>query len=723
MKMMSKDFTAEDAENAEFFFFSSASSAVNKNIIRWLLVAVLLLAFGLRVHNLGAQSFWNDEGNSARLSERSIPLIIEGTASDIHPPLYYLLLNQWRKLVGDSEFGLRSLSLFAGMLTVPLTFVLGKMTGRREAQRRRRGTQRENRGFLLGFLAAALLAINPSMVYYSQEARMYALLGFWAVLTTVLLLRWVSVFSDRYSVFGKQNLLQRENQIKTLRPPRSLRFKKTLLGGAYVLSAAAGLYTHYFFPAVLFTHNIFILYQIIQTTQKPLTITHLQLTINNSPQQSKIAQSKIAQSKIAHPLTPSPLHLITRWATLMLATLLLYAPWLPIFLQQFSGDPVSRPPVGEFVTAVSHWLTFGATIELGAGFLWLLAGLLLVGLVVGRSTLILPILAVLLPLGMMFATGTTGAAFHKFLVVAVPFWLIWLTAAVAKVGKWGWLLAAGLLLLSWGMGQSLNNMYGDPVYARADYRGMAARIIADGHPNAGVILDAPNQWEVFTYYFPDEGNVYPLPAGRSRPTAEAIDAALSEIAAQHERIYVLFWGEAQRDPERLVERWLDAHAFKAADDWVGDVRFVTYAVPSAPATEMETAVNLSFGNIITLNGYSLNETTRQPGDIVEVTLFWETAIPLEQRYKIFLHLLDDQGNIVSQRDSEPGGGLALTTTWQPGQVIIDNHGLLIPSDLPPGQYQMQLGLYEVANPSNRLSILLPDGKIGAYSLGFLTVSE
>ncbi|MCB0182533.1 MAG: hypothetical protein KDI62_30200, partial [Anaerolineae bacterium] len=83
---------------------------------RWLLVLILLLAFGLRVHNLEVQSFWNDEGNSARLSERSIPLIIEGTASDIHPPLYYLLLNQWRKLAGDSEFGLRSLSLFAGLL-------------------------------------------------------------------------------------------------------------------------------------------------------------------------------------------------------------------------------------------------------------------------------------------------------------------------------------------------------------------------------------------------------------------------------------------------------------------------------------------------------------------------------------------------------------------------------------------------------------------------------
>ena len=83
-----------------------------------LLISILLLATGLRFRKLDQQSFWNDEGNSARLSERSLPLIIEGTASDIHPPLYYLILRGWRELLGDSEFGLRSFSAFTGVLTV-----------------------------------------------------------------------------------------------------------------------------------------------------------------------------------------------------------------------------------------------------------------------------------------------------------------------------------------------------------------------------------------------------------------------------------------------------------------------------------------------------------------------------------------------------------------------------------------------------------------------------
>ena len=362
---------------------------------RWLLVVILLLAFGLRVHNLEVQSFWNDEGNSARLSERSVALIIEGTASDIHPPLYYLLLHQWRKLAGDSEFGLRSLSVFAGLLVVPLTFVLGNFFNA-EAQSRRG----KSRGWLLGLVAAALLAINPGLVYYSQETRMYALLGLWAVLSTVLLLRWWSVVGDRLSVSGN---------------------RQWWWGGAYVLCAAAGLYTHYFFPAVLLAHNLFVLIKIIQARPKPLTISHFPLTIKH-------------------------------WSFLMLATLLLYAPWLPTFWVQFGSDPINRPGVGEFVTAVAHFLTFGQTIEPEASLLWLVAGLLGIGLVYARSKLILPILGVLIPLAMMYATGTTAREYYKFLMVAVPFWAIWLGAALTETNQRGFRLLAGVLLLvlPWG---------------------------------------------------------------------------------------------------------------------------------------------------------------------------------------------------------------------------------------------------------------------------------
>jgi hypothetical protein len=234
-------------------------------------------------------------------------------------------------------------------------------------------------------------------------------------------------------------------------------------------------------------------------------------------------------------------------------------------------------------------------------------------------------------------------------------------------------------------------MYANPAYARADYRGMAAQILADTHADVGVILNAPNQWEVFTYYFPEETAVYPLPEGRSRPTPEAIDAALTDITARHDRLYVLFWGEAQRDPERLIERWLDAHAFKARDEWVGDVRLVLYALPPEPATEMATAVHIPFGEAITLEGYTLGETELSGGDVLPVALFWHTAVPLAQRYKVFLHLIGPDGQLVAQRDSEPGA------------------------------YTLLLGLYDMADPTARLPVYTPTGAMDALPLAEITV--
>ena len=115
----------------------------------------------------------------------------------------------------------------------------------------------------------------------------------------------------------------------------------------------------------------------------------------------------------------------------------------------------------------------------------------------------------------MWAAGTTQAVFNKFLLMVIP-WI----CLLAAIGIWqGWqevgsrpfnlirkllviLLVATVL---WGAGRSLWNMYDDPTYARADYRGMANRIANEAHPNAGVILNAANQWEVFTYYHRIDG--------------------------------------------------------------------------------------------------------------------------------------------------------------------------------------------------------------------------
>jgi hypothetical protein len=517
-------------------------------------------------------------------------------------------------------------------------------------------------------LATLLAAVNPALVYYSQEARMYQLLAFLALGSTWLLILWLQ---------GR---------------PRRL-----LLMIAYVLSITAGLYTHYFFPAVLLAQNLIMLIYLRRSRE------------------------------IARPSR------LLGWLAMMASGFLLYLPWLPIFLRQTGGRLAERPPLTEFLQESLRWMAFGPTLETARAQWPLLAYLLLMvlGLFLGRRTgrRGLPYLSTILaglavPVLFMWLVGSTRPAFFKFLLAAVPalclaagpgFWWLWLgeqTDLACLVRRVLVLFVGGLVLF--GSVLSLANMYYDPAYARADYRAIAGRIAEEAHPNSAVILNAANQWEVFTYYHREGAPVFPVPA--AYPDPAEIDAQLTAIAAEHRRIYTIFWGEAERDPQRLVERWLDEHAFKATDDWIGDVRFVTYAVPAKATGEMATPADLSFGDDISLLGYTLRTDHLRPGEIVELTLFWQAARPLEERYKVFLHLLDEDGRLIAQRDSEPGGGLALTTTWPPDETIADNHGLLLPTGTPPGVYTLSLGLYPLGDPAGRLSITNDESILDAWPL-------
>jgi len=126
----------------------------------WVVAALTLVAFGLRVYRIDVQSIWWDEGISVRLARLDVLAILSERAGSQHPPLYYLLLHLWGGLAGYSEFGVRFLSLLFGVLLVPAVFrVMDRLFDR--------GT---------GLLCALLVAANPAFVVYSQEARVYNVL-------------------------------------------------------------------------------------------------------------------------------------------------------------------------------------------------------------------------------------------------------------------------------------------------------------------------------------------------------------------------------------------------------------------------------------------------------------------------------------------------------------------------------------------------------------------
>ncbi|MEK6573449.1 MAG: glycosyltransferase family 39 protein [Chloroflexota bacterium] len=610
-----------------------------------LTLSILLLAAFLRFYRIDAQSFWNDEGNSARIAERSVDLIVAGAAGDIHPPGYYLLLAAWRVVAGHSEFALRGLSAFAGIILVALVYRLGKQYFDEPA----------------ALCAAFFAAIHPALIYYSQEARMYEMVAMWGAGAYWAVDVWLKkIPNTQYSIL---NML------------------------AVSPVVAAGLYTHYSFAFIIIAINLLVLIRIVQ---------HFYATRS----------------------TPHVLRFTFRWFVTQLAALLLFSPWLLTAIRQLTTWPSAQEylPLGEAIPGVAQWLTLGSTIgaEWSNWVLVFVAGFIVP--VAWRRRQLLPVLIwLIVPTVLTIGFGLFSQAFAKFLIITVP--------AVCLVMGHGMFAISALTLREWiwptklsrhrlghvavaqlafvstfcallAMIYSLHNLYCNPAYTRADYRGIVRYLDSIAKPGDAILLNAPNQWEVVTYYHTDTSNVFPV--ARTRPLdVPAQIAELESIAATHDRLFVVYWGDAQSDPGRVIESWLNEHTFKAYDQWYGDVRLAAYAGPRA-ATTLQTRTDVTFINGIVLDGYSLNATAFSRGDILQLTLFWHAGLPTTIRYKVFVHIIGDPSlPPVAQHDGEPGGGLVLTTTWQPGQTVADNHGVFIPLDLPSGEYSLAVGLYGV----------------------------
>ena len=263
------------------------------------LLGLILLAFALRVYRLPAQSLWYDEGVSWYLTRMSLPDLTAWTADDIQPPLYYYLLWPWARLGGTSEYALRFLSVAFGTLTVALLWATGRwLLGERAA-----------------WLGALILTLSPLHVYYAQEARMYTLLTFLGLLSSYLLLRWLEARSPN------------------LRSP---------FVWAYVLTAVAALYTHYFAFFLLAAHALYV-----------LTLW-------------------LRQFRSDQPLKPG----IPTSIAISISILILYLPWLPFLATRYGVDTSYWPgalKAGEVARKLFTAFSLGETVpeEVGA---WLAIG-------------------------------------------------------------------------------------------------------------------------------------------------------------------------------------------------------------------------------------------------------------------------------------------------------------------------------------------------------------
>ncbi len=646
------------------------SARINQRaLIVALALVILLLASAVRFHRLGAQSLWYDEGVAYAHSLRTLPELIPLLQNNVHVPAYFTLLGWWQDLTGSSEFALRLLSALFSILSVAWTYALGARLFHPIA----------------GLAAAALVALNSFSIYYAQEARMYAMLT--AIGAASM---WLFV-----------GLLRPRNPEAAA---RSQRRPIILLG----LVNAIGMYTH-------------VAYALVMLTQAALAALAFCAALLGSGSAARSGRL---------PWQP--------WIGLLLTfgiTVVLFLPWLPVAVSQLSAQPnLAKPmPVDESLRQILGFFAVGSVFELSNRdstffvYAFLLFGL--VPLPLDSRTLwriSVAVAWVIVSAAVYLHLGLTDR-YLRFLLPAQLGFALWLGRGVWMVwtlrrNDWAprWrdkaryvaVFSTALLLLP--LFGNLDVLYHHPDMQRDDVRLLTARIESELHEGDAVLVSAAGFGEVFDYYYRGDAPVYGLPT--SADAGETAAEVLS-MTQMHRRIFAIFYGSEEQDPERAVESNLNAHSYQASQEWVGDIRFARYIVPDDDSFDEWRSPDASFGDDIRLTHYWTSAGPIARGEHLLAGMFWLATDATASRYKVFLQLLDADGRLVAQRDSEPAGGSSPTTTWKTGYNYYDLHALLIPKELPTGDYTLIAGLYDITDPAARL----PVGESTYVELGKVTV--
>ncbi|OQY48499.1 MAG: hypothetical protein B6242_02200 [Anaerolineaceae bacterium 4572_78] len=496
----------------------------------------------------------------------------------------------------------------------------------------------------VGLIAMWVAMLSPFQIYYAQETRMYMLLAVLGTGCVVMFVGWIE----------KQNL--------------------TYLMG-YVIFATMGLYTQYTFPVILIIINV-------------------------------ISIAFLWQNK----------RLLWQWFVVQCIPLIFYMPWLPTAYRQITTWPSLMKEATSFEIAwtIIRYLSFGVSSEVvHYGWVIFFVVLIILGLdlkgfksISGLSKKGLIILWLFLPISITFILFRP--AYLKFLLVASPAFCILMGLGLIRgrnflVGEgirvWRDKACFVIILIAIPSFQSLSATYFNPKFQRDNYRGISKFIGAIATHDDAIIIHAPGQQEVISYYYHGNTPIYPLPRTRPINPNETI-TELELITSKTNRIYGIYWATQEADPDGIIEGWLHQHAFKASDVWFGNVRLVSYAVSGEHNTLPPISVDVRFGKIISLINYTISPDELSIGNILQVGLTWQTDDNITENYTVFIQLLNNANQLIGQRDALP---LTPTQQWQPHQLYPDRHGIYIEPGTPPGDYRLIMGLYSVAT-GNRLPV-------------------
>ncbi len=151
---------------------------------------------------------------------------------------------------------------------------------------------------------------------------------------------------------------------------------------------------------------------------------------------------------------------------------------------------------------------------------------------------------------------------------------------------------------------------------------------------------------------------------------------------------------------------LDPQGNRMGKPVIGRVKVDVPTPPTAP----KESLDVTFGERVRLVGYDLDATSVRPGTSLPLILHWRVRGELERDYTVFVHLVDDQEQIVGQRDAPPLNGDYPTSFWGGGDNLMDEYHLQVREDAAPGSCRLFVGFYDPTT-GQRLPLSDSEGKL------------
>lgn len=614
-----------------------------------LIVALVLLAFLLRVYRLDHMSLRGDESFTVIYSGKPLAELWE-VIRDIepNPPLYYFALRGAMVLFGQADFATRFLSALFGVLAVPLIYQLA------------RSLIRDRRtGEMVGLLAAFLLAINPYQIWHGQDVRNYTI---WPTLSLASL--WFML--------------------------RALKADRRSLWLGYVVTALASLYTHYYDVFIIIFENIYVF--LVCWKDRRL-----------------LKRWILAQAILATLYLPYPLFISARVSTYQDATGVVPG-LLGIIQQSLSAFAFGETLPGTFTAYLFPFLLL--LLALGLVFAFRLdrkafAFLLLYTAVpilclflftLWRPFFRVRYLIVMAPaLYLGFAMGLVAltrlrwarivavAAGLAVLLIPVVFSLsnYYFDPAYAKAADYRGL--AAYLEAEAGPDDVIIENYPDPTLSHY-YSGPSQRLVLPHRSAVDAVGD--------------------LPVKR-----KATGKTLQELLEQNQYLWLIPY-QSGWDPQGFVESWLNRRARRVREEQVDVFRVVVYEQIETVFPAIQHPMTSYLGEEIEFLGYDVRtegecglddlggeghqlSVTDPDSCTMHFTLYWQVLDLVDVDYTVFTHVVDTGGAVLTQQDSKPQNGQFPTLEWFPGDVIADEYTLTFPVDTPLGEYTMEVGMYQL----------------------------